>query len=256
MAVQDKSAKRQQEDIALNRLLLWFGGTVILELLVLLMNRVYLNGTVQLVAALNKVILILCVVGVVLAVVSGLWLARCRKEKKHTTMPAACLVFFAALAICSAVTTLWRAAGLDLLYMLLPAICILALVYYLYQREFFTVALLSAGTLLATWLLWKAAGTPSTITYAVCIFVAVLAVVIAIVTRLLQMKDGQFTVKETKLRVFQKNATYLCIYITCIISILVLLAGLLLGATAAYAALFLTVAWIFIMAVFYTVRLM
>ncbi|MEG1747749.1 MAG: hypothetical protein RR226_04910, partial [Oscillospiraceae bacterium] len=126
----------------------------------------------------------------------------------------------------------------------------------LYQREFFTVALLSAGTLLATWLFWKAAGTPSTITYAVCIFVAVLAVVIAIVTRLLQMKDGQFTVKETKLRIFQKNATYLCIYITCIISALVLLAGLLLGATAAYAALFLTVAWIFIMAVFYTVRLM
>ncbi|MEG2138669.1 MAG: hypothetical protein RRY64_08420, partial [Oscillospiraceae bacterium] len=251
MATQNKSAKRQQEDDALNRVLIWFGGTVLLELLVLLLNRFYINGTVQMMSVLNKVVPILGVVAAILAVVCGLQLKRYRSAKKVTPIPAAGMVFCAAAAICCFVTFLWNSTGLDLLYTLIPAICVLALVYYLYQREFFTIALLSAGTLLATWLLWKAGGVADTFTYLVCVLVAILAVAVAVITRMLQKNEGQFPVKSGKLRIFQKNATYLCIYITCIISALVLLAGLLLGATAAYAALFLTVAWIFIMAVFY-----
>ena len=256
MATQNKSAKRQQEDAALNRVLLWFGGTVLLELLVLLLNRFYINGTVQMTAVLNNVILGVGVGGVILAVAAGLLLTRNRKEKKTVLVPATGLVFGVALAVCCLITFLWHSAGLDLLYTLIPAVCVLALVYYLYQREFFTVSLLSGGTLLATWLLWKAGGAPNPFTYGVCVLVAVLAAAIAVMTRVLQMNDGQLGKQTAKIRVFQKNATYLCIYITCGISALVLLAGLLLGATAAYAALFLTVAWIFIMAVFYTVRLM
>ena len=39
MNKEDRLAKKQKEDQALNRVLLWFGGAVILEFFLLLLNR-------------------------------------------------------------------------------------------------------------------------------------------------------------------------------------------------------------------------
>ncbi|MEG2421670.1 MAG: hypothetical protein RSB55_08965 [Oscillospiraceae bacterium] len=259
MQAKEKQTKRQREDAALNRVLLWFGGAVLLELLVLLMNRFYINfdtTSTQVVFVLSKVILVLIWAGALGAIGSAAWLVTCRMAKKPLLVPTALLVASASVAACCFITLQWRNEGVRLLYTLIPAAAVLALIYYLYQREFFTVSLLSGGALFSTWTLWKAAGTPSTGAYLLCAVVGALALAVALLARVLQKGDGVLVRGEKKLRLLPKKATYSCIYLTCGITAAILLCGLIFGAVVAYAALFVAVAWIFIMAVYYTVRLM
>ena len=43
MDKKQREARRHQEDMALNRALLWVGGAIVLEVLLLLVNRYYIN---------------------------------------------------------------------------------------------------------------------------------------------------------------------------------------------------------------------
>ena len=92
--------------------------------------------------------------------------------------------------------------------------------------------------------------------YAYVVVLAVILVAAILLCRSLSAKDGVLTLGGKKLQVFSRNASYGMIYLTCAIVAAAVVAALLLGTAAAYYLIFALVAWIFIMAVYYTVKLM
>ena len=257
MKKKEQSKREIQEDIVLNKVLWWIVGTVVVEFIVLMINRFYVNYRVAEIDFSIKMLrpvfhVLTYVLPVCFVVLLLAWLALRRKGKG--SKPLAVLTVVALLlAICVSVTWLFGAPGVKFLYIAVPAVGVLALVYYLYQHEFFLVAVLSALGLLGVWVLPHDSGT----LVKACVMLAVIVVVLAaaaVFARMLQSRQGCLTVKGRGVQIFPKNANYALLYLTCIIVAVVVILAFVLGALAfLYGVL---VAWLLIMAVYYTVRMM
>lgn len=191
-----KKAKRQQEDAILNRVLIWFGCAVVIEIVLLLINRF----------------------------VPGISLVR----------------------------------GLSVL---VPAVAVLAMVYYLYQRDFFLSTLISAGGILSLQLYRRLVFLhPFRIKCGFALAYICLAAAVVVLI-LLQRKGGWMTIQGKKRQILPKDANYVLMYLTCVLNAVLLtvtlsqINGVACGANTAYYLLFVLAAWLFVMAVYYTVKL-
>lgn len=257
MKKEDRTAKKQREDQALNRVLWWFGGAVILEFFLLLLNRFYFvdhnGGNVALSRGLFQFMRVFTWVCLAVAVLLGVWwFLRKRKGERAFAQGASC-VAAAILFGCAFVTGFWGGyGGVRFLYVCVPVVAVLALVYYLYQREFFLVALQGGVALFALWFYYNFFGGGSPLVYAVMAVVLALTAAAAILFFLLQRNKGMLG----KVRVLPRKTNYLPLYIAAGVTALAVLVALLFGLTAAYGAIFGVVAWLFGAAIYYTVRLM
>lgn len=255
----EKQALRaRQEDVILNKVLWWIVGSVLLEMLLLLLNKVYVNYTVdqaqvELAYALRglfqvlAIVLPICFVGMLL-----LWLAA-RRAGRLVRLTGGLTLAALALAACAVVIRVFDSSGVRFLYVAVPAVAVLALIYYLYQREFFFAALLSALGLLGIKVIPRTS-LSATVAYGYAVVLAVILVAAAVLFRLLQKNQGKLTVKGKLTRVLPKSANYAMLYVTCaLVAAVVIAAAVLGGLTVLYGVL---VAWLLILAVYHTVRLM
>ena len=139
-----QEARRRQEDIALQRGLLWVAGAVALEALLVLINRFYFHASldpaaneVNIYLALHEVFPLLRMALPVAAVLGLLWMVWMLKQKKKYGLPLVVTIALAALTVCVHVIVKFETAGMSMLYWLVIAWAVLAMVFYIYQREFF-----------------------------------------------------------------------------------------------------------------------
>ena len=161
-----------------------------------------------------------------------------------------------ALLVISTVTYLFNAAGVSFLCGLVPAAAVMALVYYLYQRNF-SLSLCSPPS--ASWACGSFAGPPAAtrrVVYAYLVVGAVVIIAVALACRAMQKSDGVLTLGGKKLPVFNRGASYGMVYLTCAVVAVAVAVGLALGTGAAYYLMIALVGWLFVMAVYYTVKLM
>lgn len=253
-----KMQREKEEDRLLNKALWWIVGAVILECLLLLLNRYYTNykatsEAIALAGNLRVVFKVLAVVLPICFVVLAVWYALLRKQQKNTGLAARLSMVALVLAVCAVVVALFGSSGIQLLYVVVPIAAALALVYYLYQREFFMVAVLCTLGLLGVYTIPRAA-LSTVVAYGYAVVEAVILLAAVLLARKLQTSKGSLAVAGRRIEVFPQNANYAMIYVTCGVCAVVLAAALLLGSMALlYGVL---VAWLLIMAVYYTVRLM
>jgi hypothetical protein len=154
---------------------------------------------------------------------------------------------FGTLALCAHVAVVYKGPGLRMLLLLIPALAGLALVYYLYQKEFFLSAAAIGLSVVGLWFVRiSAAGVES-------VLMAVGVVVLGALALWLKKRDGALT---SALRLLPKRAGYSVILASCLAALLALAAAMVLGASAAYYLLFVMIAWLFALLVYYTVKLM
>ncbi len=148
---EQQAQRAKQEDVVLNKVLWWIVGAVVLEALLLLLNKVYANYTVEqieLAKSLRDVFSVLMIALPICFVVLLIWAVAARKSGKFTRLSSVLAGVMLALAVCAVVIRVFDESGIRLLYVAVPAVAVLALIYYLYQREFFFAAVLSALGLL------------------------------------------------------------------------------------------------------------
>ena len=255
MKKEERLAKKRKEDQALNRVLLWFGGAVILEFFLLLLNRFGLNFNARetdLAASIFGFLRILAWVCLVLTVAAVIWWSVSRKKGGKTFLPGVCALAFGVLFACAFVAGMWKALGVQFLYAAVPVAAVLSLIYYLYQREFFLVALQGGLALFAMWAYRKLIFVDLRLVYGIFIAVAVISLTGIACSVLLQRSKGRLG----KTRVLSKKANYLPMYIAGALTLLSLALTFFQGSTVAYVCLIGNVAWLFGMAVYYTIRLM
>ena len=182
-------AKRQQEDAALNRILIWFCCAAVAEFILLLVNRVIPNVTV-----------------------------------------------------------------IHWLTILVPVVAVLALVYYLFQHDFFCITVISAGGILSLQLYRKLFLDHPTMIR--CGFALAFLLLAAAVVILILIQGRKHPVPLHIDRLVPKDANFPLLYITCGLNAVLLALTLILGNPAAYYLLFVLAAWLFVTAVYYVVKLM
>ena len=249
-----REQRHEQEDSAFNKMLLWLLGAVVAELFILLVKQVYVNFIVGTTVAsvLFDFFHIFTFLGAALVVAGIVWAVLNYRKGKPAAVPYICAAAAAGLWVMSVLGYFLYAEGMDIM-MLLPAVAaVLIVVYFLYQRVFFFNTLISAGGLLAMWLQRQYFMNHPTMIRLVFAAGFVLLAAALVLSFLLHRSGG----KLGKLRVIPPDTTYLMTWITCGVTALFMVLALVLGLAAGFYLLFALVAWEFVQAVFYTVRLM
>ena len=243
--------------MALNRALLWVGGAIILEVLLLLVNRYYINYRftefeASLAYYLDQGMRMFRLIAAVAVLACVVWAVIRFRASKQSALPTVLAIVFGALAICAHVAVSFQQSGVRMLFLLVPAWAGLALVYYLYHRDFFLAATAVGMSILGLWFVRY--GATATLEAASMMLGIVLVAAVALLLKksggLIHRTDG------STVRFLSKNASYPVILISCLASLAAVAAGFALGGTIAYYLIFVMVAWLFALLVYYTVKLM
>ena len=250
--------RQKQEDATFNKMLLWLAGIVCLELLTLLLKRVYFNFSltdfgIGLASVISAFFGVFRFAGAVLFLAGCVWTILSLRKGKKLALPLACtgavLWLWAAAVLCYGMNV----TGMSVLTALPVALAVLCAIFFLYQHEFFFSACLGAVGIAAIWVFHKIYMNHPRLTYGGAAAVCVLMAVAALAVRFMSGKNG----KVYKVQVFSPKGSYLPLYLTCaVVALAVILAVLLNAATIGYYALFVLVGWLFCLAVYYTVKLM
>ena len=255
---QTKAAKAQAEEAALNRILCWVSGGAVLEFLMLLLYRYWTNhrvSEIDLWVALHTVVKVVAVAALALAAVCFVWWRSVHNRGKSVNLPATLCLTLAGISVGSFATWFFGNTGIQAMYMLVPVAVVLALIYYLYQREFFLLACQSVLALAGVWLCATGlSGTKAFISYIYVVAAALVILASAYLCYKLQAGKGVLEWDERKWKIFSKDTNYTFLYVGAVLAMLILIGAVLsLSQMVLYAV---TVAWLLVMAVYYTVKLM
>lgn len=249
-----KEERRRQEDIALNRGLMWVGGAIVLECLLLLVNRYYINYHTSEVdtAILIRSALVFVRIGGALAALAALaWTVLKFRKGEKAALPLVAALAAAAFTLCAHVTLAFDQAGMQMLLMLIPALAGLALVFYLYQREFFVGAAASGLSVLGLWFIrFGGVGLESLLCVAGVALVALAVLWLKKNGGVIGRADG------SKLRLLSKKTAYPLVLTSCAVGLSAMLVAMIAGGGIAYYLIFAMVVWLFGLLVYYTVKLM
>ena len=250
-----KRERRQgEEDRVFNRMLLWLAGAVVVELLLLLLQKAYVemifDAAVAL--ALSKFFQVFSIAGAVIAVGCAVWAVVNRRSGRPLTLPVIIAAAAAGLWLVSLLCTFLYAEGVRILMMLPAAAAVLIIIFFLYQRPFFFNAMLTGGGLLALWLHRQFyMNHPRFITACIIGGVAVLALA-AVAALQLRRSDG----KLGRIRVVPVGSSYLMTFLTCAVTAAAMILALVLGVSMSQYLIYGLVGWLFAQAVFFTVKMM
>ena len=254
MDKKQREERRRQEDIALQRGLLWVAGAVVLEALLVLVNRFYINFLltdtgVKVYLGLGQWLPVLrdaALAGAALALLWTVW--RLRRGERFGRLLAVSIAL-GAVAVCAHVSVKYQGPGVNMLFWLVAAWAVLALVYYIYQREFFLGAAACGMSVLGLWFArYGAAGRLES---------GLLTAGIALVglAALWLKKNGGVIPAPAPIRFLPKEGSCGVLLVTCLASLAAMAVGLAVESLAYY-LLFAMAAWLFALFVYYTVKLM
>lgn len=250
-----REVRRHQEDAALNRGLMWVGGAVVLECLLLLVNRYYIDYAVSeadLASFVKNVLEIVRMGGPVVGLLSLVWAVFRLRKGERFDLPTVLTLICWALAVCSHVTLVFQESGIQMLFLLVPAWAGLALLYYLYQKEFFLAAVASGFATVGLWFVRFGSGVTLEVAFTLAGIILVAGVALW-----LKKSDGVIRTGGGKeIQVLSEDTSYIPILASCVVGLIAVVATLIIGANFAYYLIFVMVAWLFALLVYYTVKLM
>lgn len=257
-AKKKRAEKAKAEEAALNRILCWVTGGAVLEFLLLLLNRYWTYYTVSQIdfrVALGTAVKILAVAALACAAGGAYWWNSARKSGRGTNLPGTLCLFMAGVSLSCFAAWFVSGTGLQLMSYAVPAVVVLALIYYLYQHEFFLAACQIVLALLGIWLCAKAeGGSYQMVGYAYVVVAALLVLASAWLCRKAQEEQGKVELGGRTWSLFSRDANYGLLYAGAVVALLVLiLAAIGISQMLLYGV---AVAWLLVMAVYYTVKLM
>lgn len=254
MDKKEREARRHQEDHALNCGLCWAAGAVVLEFLLLTLKRHYINfavdnTSINIALAMDKVLRVVRMAAPAALVAGLIWMVLNAKKQKKTAIPVVLSVVSAVLWTCAHSVLRFNASGLRMLLLLVPVLGGLALVYYIYQKEFFLAALVGVLGGVGLWFVRSAGGFCLESNLA-------LAVICLVVLFTAMLKKGKGLCPLSKHPFLPEDTNYLPVGLTALVSVAVMVLALVIGSSAAYYLTYLMMAWLFALLVYYTVKLM
>lgn len=241
--------KKQAQELASNRILVMF---VLVVLLLWIMSYVYRMMTIGSTFLMGKMVnRVLMIVSAAAAAVFGGIFLNARKKGTFRRNKVFNSAFFAIaslmLAACCLILTVDFYHGLHVIYVFLPAIAVLYLIYYFFERRFFTFCLVEAIAICAAYCCFRGAWE-----WKIILAVAAACCLLMIVLALLGGESAKKLKKALLGKQYQKRNTVLVYAVT----LLLLAVIFLLKGKAALAIGILLGVVLLGMAVYHTVRSM
>ena len=253
----DLEAKRQMEDRIFNRMLVWLAVAVAAEIFFVLVNRFYVHaraGELSTMIAWHNALLVLLFAGVILFVVCLLWGKKRAAEGHDSVLPYALGGGFLVVGLCSMAIRMSHSSS-HLVLGIIPGLAVLVIIFYLYQKEYFPCAVICALGIL-TLMVYRMSGGAGN-KFLLLLAVTLVVVVIGLACMLtLRKNNGAFPWKGEPVQVLNVGANYLTYFISAALTAIVVLCPLALGSAAAYYGIWVLGAWVFILAVYFTSKLM
>ncbi|MBD5084342.1 MAG: hypothetical protein HDT33_04565 [Clostridiales bacterium] len=250
-----KRERRQSEDDRIfNRMLLWLAGAVGVELLLLLLKKVYVDmkwGGIPAKMLLNF-FEVYCIAGAVLTVGGIVWAVLNHRTGRRLTLPVAITAVVAGLWLVSMLSRFMWSEGVKILLMLPAGAAVLIVIFFLYQRPFFYNAVFTGGALMAVWLYGRYYLVRPRVTMACFIGGWLILAAAAALAFVLRNNDG----KLGRVRVLPPSSNYMMTWITCGVAALSMVLALILGVSTSHYLLYVLAGWLFAQAVFFTVKMM
>ncbi len=200
---------------------------------------------------------ILGIAGVVFGIVKEIIDRKNGRDRSRSLVTGIWIAVCSLVVALSAFLLLYRdyAGSIRLLYIVVPALAILYLFYMIFQREFSVLAILGAVVALYFWRFGQFNRGTGRFLAAQCLFL-LLCLLGAALLFLLRRGDGELKLGKRRLRLLQTDAEYGASYIFLALLAAVLIAAFFVpGPVMVYLA-YLVLALIFVMAVYYAVRMM
>lgn len=173
----------------------------------------------------------------------------------------------ASAAICAFVAGRFFVDGIKALYIVIPTLSVLALIYFIYSTEFFIIASMAS---LGGFLMWYMSRSyyelPITRVSAdqffgsggfyASVFTAVILAAAVLIIASASRNGGGIRLSGRNITLFQVSANYPLMYASAAVTALCAAAALIFGAGIAYYLMFAAFGYLFILAVYYTVRMM
>lgn len=255
-SMQRKADRQQEERVILHRCLALLAVLAVAEVYFLVCYRFFVNGTMQslvawadIIGVVNWAALGVALFGVILGFV-------CRSKpigKLGFYLDLlGLLVFFGGSLMLSIYPM-----GTTVACVAMPLFALAGLVYYLYQREFFYAGLGVGLAVVGMWLARKAVGSASwSGKYMVVeiVFLVVIAVLLVLAV-MIGRNGGKWKKGEQARQVFSGSTNYAMVYGSLVAAAAAILVGMFAPAAALY-LMWIGIAWLFVLAVYYTVHMM
>lgn len=256
-AVSDFKTKEQQENQAFQHMLLWLAAAAIVEVVVLLLNRFYLNMRVSelpIALTLHRMLAWFLPVGIVLFAAFLFWGIRVRRKHPNKTGIGQILgaAIFLCVGVCGFLMRRFGEGSGTVLLAIVPGLAVLMMIYYLYHKEFFGCGIVGALGILGLWIVRNG----GSVYRGYLIFTLIVMIAGMALALVLKRGDGALTVGDRRIALLLPDAAYMTFFVTCILTAVLLLIPLFVGAAAAYYSIWILAAWLFILAVYFTAKLM
>ena len=126
MDYNEREAQRRQEDRDLNRALIWVGAAIVLEFLLVLVNKYYINfrttpESIDLALAISAALNGLRWVSLAALAACVVWTALRLKQGGRAGLQLSLAAVSAALYFCAQITLVFQESGVRMLFLLVPA---------------------------------------------------------------------------------------------------------------------------------------
>ena len=247
-----RAARVQKNNRNMNRALKLLTVGFLAEFYLLMINNYFVRGSVSQVVAMSYVLEALVYVGLALVAAGvALLVVGKKKDKDFTDWSRWLLIAGVFFTLSSELMLKVYPQGTTAMCIFVPVVMILGIIFLMYQREFSVQAAALALAILAMVLLGRGSASWSLVVkgYSICA-AAVIAALLLIALKA-QRSDGCIGT----IRLFPSGADYKMLYLIFAVSFAAIIAALFVGSIAYYGVWALSVL-LFILAVFYTVKML
>ena len=255
--IDKRAARMEKNNRNMNRASALLTICFLAEFYLLMLNNYFVRGTVDQVVASDNLLNVMKYVGFALAVGGAVMLWKRDQKSWFASVGGWTLAVGIFFAFSSILMHTIYPGGTTAMCILVPVIMILGIIFLLYQREFAVQAVALALSLTALVLLNRGHGSAlwNTRVTVVAVLVLVLLAVALYLTARIRRNNGMIGSGEKTRRVFSPDADYRMIFgVLALCALVVVLATAV--PTAAFYGIWLLAVVTFILAVFYTVKLL
>ncbi len=251
-AALDRQARRESEDRSFNKMMVWLCAAAVTEIFFVVVNRFFIHARAGEAAGLpmwSGFLLVMSAAGIVLFVICFAMGWKKRKEGSDAVLPWALGAAFLTAGVGCFIVRGGGQTAMRLVLAAVPGLAVLSLVFYLYQREFFSCVLTGELGILALLIFRSAGGFCGT--YLAALLLAAAVGALCTWFHFVRRKKG-----GAEKRPAGGDMNWLACGVTAAVAVVLLLCPVFLGGAIAYYGIWALGAWLFILAVYFTSKLM
>lgn len=255
-----KAERKRQEEVFTYRILIALSFVIVSILALMQIKRAY--DSHKTIVQIHDAMLVVGCIGLGLAVVLIMFSFFLRKRNQKRGTLASVVMWSGLLCLVYGLMCLFihltYASQMTTLYIILPCLALLYLVYHIFQREFLITAMFISCSALGLWFFSRFLqdyGRRLPLAAGYAIFIGLIALY-ALFVLLLKRGDGALGSGARKLRLLPQGSRYRFAFAAAGLALAIVLATLFLGWAVAWYGIYAVFAYLFVTAVYYTVKMM